>query len=131
MKTLGMPRAAWCAALLATALVALSGCTAPTSAPEPSSSPTDQFAWQQELLQEQADEVWDRIERQFPDAERPEAEFVEWITAPASGGSEKLRDCLNETSQSPPEESEVAHYVCFVQYPVRPEYPTEDANPKP
>ena len=63
-------------------------------------------------------------------AERPEAEFVAWSTAPALGGSERLRDCLNETSRSAPEESEVAHYVCFVQYPAKPEHPNDD-DPQP
>lgn len=124
-------------ALSMTPLV-LSACstTAPDVAPSvvaPSSTPTDEFAWQQEQLQEKADELWNAVARQFPDAVRPEAELVEWSTAPALGGSEQLRDCLNETSAAEfsAEEREVAHYVCFVQYPVKPESSTDDADPKP
>ncbi|MBH0082312.1 hypothetical protein [Salinibacterium sp. SWN167] len=94
---------------LSMASLALSACRAhePNAAPNPgaaSSTPTDEFDWQQEQLQEKADELWNAVERQFPDAVRPEAKFVEWSTAPALGGSEQLRDCLNETSssESPP-----------------------------
>ncbi|MGZ0214265.1 MAG: hypothetical protein ACKVI4_17435, partial [Actinomycetales bacterium] len=83
--------------------LALSACsaTAPDAAPSvvaPSNTQTDEFAWQQEQLQEKANELWNTVERQFPDAVRPKAEFVEWSTDPALGGSEQLRDCLNETS---------------------------------
>ncbi|GHD80907.1 hypothetical protein GCM10007394_13140 [Salinibacterium amurskyense] len=120
------------------ALLGLSACstTAPDAAPAgdvPSSTPTDDLAWQQEQLQEKADELWNTVERQFPDVARPEAEFIDWSTAPALGGSEELRGCLNETSASEfsIEEREVAHYVCFVQYPVKPEYSTDDADTKP
>ncbi|MGJ8720613.1 MAG: hypothetical protein ACSHW9_02095 [Salinibacterium amurskyense] len=123
---------------LSMALLALSACstTAPDAAPAPdapSSTPADDLPWQQEQLQEKADELWNAVERQFPDAVKPEAEFVEWSTAPARGGSEQLRDCLNETSAAEfsAEEREVAHYVCFVQYPVKPEYSTDDADTKP
>ncbi|WP_197137045.1 hypothetical protein [Salinibacterium sp. NK8237] len=125
-------------AALSMAPLALSACSpaapdGPPNAVAPSSTPTDEFAWQQEQLQEMADELWNAVERQFPDAVRPGTELVEWSTAPALGGSEQLRDCLNETSAAEfsAEEREVAHYVCFVQYPVKPEYSTDDADTKP
>ncbi|QAV70442.1 hypothetical protein ESZ53_08310 [Salinibacterium sp. UTAS2018] len=123
---------------LSMASLALSACSAAEpdvalNAVPPSRSPTNEFDWQQQQLQDKADELWNAVERQFPDAVRPEAKFVEWSTAPALGGSEQLRDCLNETSSSEfsTEEREVGHYVCFVQYPVEPEDSTEDADTTP
>jgi len=118
-------------AVLAAALIALSGCTASITTAEPTSTPSASSDWQQVALQEDSDEAWNRVLRQFPDAARPEAEFIEWSTQADTGGQDRLIHCLNETSQSPPEESEVAHYVCWVQYPVKPEYSTDDADPKP
>jgi hypothetical protein len=118
-------------AVLAAALIALSGCTASITTAEPTSAPSASSDWQQVALQEHSDEVWNRVLRQFPDAARPQAEFIEWSTQAGTGGMDRLIDCLNETSQSSPEESEVAHYVCFVQYPQKPEYSTDDADPKP
>jgi hypothetical protein len=116
---------------LVVAVIVLSGCAASAPITGPTSTPSASSDWQHVALQEHADEVWDRVLRQFPDAVRPEAEFVGWSTQGSSEGTDRLIDCLNETSQSPPEESEVAHYVCFVQYPVKPEYSTDDADPKP
>ncbi|TQO20232.1 hypothetical protein FB472_1852 [Rhodoglobus vestalii] len=92
-------------ALSGAALLMLSGCTTSATDAGPSSTPIDEFAWQQELLQEHADELWNRVEREFPDATRPEAEFIEWST--------------------------MAVYVCMVQYPEKPEFPTREADPKP
>jgi hypothetical protein len=109
----------------------LSGCTTSATDAGPSSTPIDEFAWQQELLQEHADELWNRVEREFPDATRPEAEFIEWSTMAGSGGTDRLIDCLNEESMSPPEENTLAVYLCMVQYPEKPEFPTQEADPKP
>lgn len=44
---------------------------------------------------------------------------------------DKLVDCLNKTSQSSREDQAVADYVCFVQYPVKTVYPTQEANRNP
>jgi hypothetical protein len=118
-------------AVAAAALVTLSGCTAPTTTAEPTSTPSASSDWQQVALQENADELWDKVLRQFPDASRPDVEFVEWSIQNNTGGMDRLIDCLNESSQSPEEENTMAGYACRVQFPVRSEFPTNEADLKP
>jgi len=118
-------------ATLGALVVALSGCTASATVIEPRNTPSALVQWRQLALQERADELWVRVHREFPDASRPDAEFIEWSTMAGSGGMDRLINCLNESSMSPAEENTVAGYVCRVQYPEKPDYPTDEADPKP
>ncbi|MGV8912140.1 MAG: hypothetical protein ACOH14_05925 [Rhodoglobus sp.] len=75
-----------------------------------------------------ADAQWDRVIREFPDATRPDAEFIEWSSIDPSIGTDRLIECLNEFASSAPEVAAVGHYVCFVQFPEKKVYPTQEEN---
>lgn len=113
------------AAMAASALL-LSGCSAFIAEPTPTTTLAEPTI--PSTADAAADAQWDTVIREFPDATRPDAEFIEWSSIDPSIGTDRLIECLNEFSSSAPEVAAVGHYVCFVQFPEKNVYPTQEEN---